>query len=143
MYIPPINVPQIAAPAVVRDGSKFNAIASSISNIFSSAAPIIQAVIPNRGINPGAGVPYYPLPSSGGMAPPPPPVVEKKGSVLKIVGIAAGVALLAFGGYKLATRKKKGLSGVGCPEPEKPAALAGVKKAHKRKKSRKAKKVKI
>jgi LPXTG-motif cell wall-anchored protein len=137
----PINIPAIAAKPV-NDGSKFNAIATSISSIFSSAAPIVQAVIPNKGINPGGPGAYNPLPSSGG-ALPPAPLEPKKDNTLLYVGLGIGAAILGAGGFLLLKRKKsKGVSGLGCPETEATPALNGVKKSRKRKKST-AKKVRI
>jgi len=98
------------APAVqpVKDGSKFQNIASGISNLFNSASNVITSVK-----SPAPGTPGYnpAITNSPGTQP---PVAEvSKPNYLKMGLVALAVGALGYGGYKLATRKKKSLSGVG------------------------------
>ncbi len=123
-----------AAPAKPKDGSTFSNFATGISNIFQSAAPIVQAVVkPNT---PGAPAYNPSLPQSAAFntQSSQPPAAAAKSNTLKYVAIAAAAAGGIFLVYKIATKKKKALSGVG--DPSDSFALSGSKK----KKSRKRKK---
>ncbi len=148
LIVPQYNVPTTPT----RDGSTFNNIANGISNLFTSAAPIVQAVVPNRGINPSANTPIYQLPSGGGASMPSAPAPEKKSNMLKYVAIAAVVGVVGFVGYKIATKKKKGLGDITATtkagkSAQRKAIFARLSedgiKPKKRKKSRKVKKARI
>lgn len=116
-----------------KDGSTFNNIASGIASLFSSAAPIVQAVT-----KPGNGAPgYNPLlpPSSAFNPPTPPPAGEvKKSNALKYGIIAVGALGATFLAYKVVTRKKKALSGAGLQLQN--GGLGGAKKKRTRKRKK-------
>lgn len=100
------------APAVqpTKDGSKFQNIASGIANLFNSASNVITSVK-----SPAPGTPGYnpAIVNSPATMAPGTTTNESKPNYLKMGLIGLAIAGLGYGGYKLATRKKKSLSGVG------------------------------
>jgi len=116
-----------------KDGSTFNNIASGISNLFNSAAPIVQAVVkPNSPGTPG----YNPLlPASSAFNPPAPPAETKtKNNALKYGIIAAATVGGGFLLYKLAKKKKSALGTAGLQPYNGGLGAAKKKRTRKRKK---------
>lgn len=127
--------PAVQTPA--KDGTTFQNFASGISNLFNSASSVITSIK-----NPAPGAPgYNPALPTAGYPPPPPP--ESKPNYLKMGLIGLAAIGLGYGGYKLATRKKKSLSGVSTVGDVsglgKPAKRTRKKRTAKRRATRKVK----
>lgn len=130
-------IQQSAVPAVepVKDGSKFQNIASGISNLFTSASNVISSIK-----QPAPGTPgYNPAIVNSPATMAPGTTTASKPNYLKMGLIGLAIAGIGYGGYKLATRKKKSLSGVSGVGAV--GAVSGLGKPAKRKrKKRTAKK---
>ncbi len=116
------------------DGSKFANISSSIANIFSSAAPVISAIKTSGGVAPGAPAYNASLPQSSAFNTQSSSPTPAKNNTVKYVLIAAAALGGTFLVYKIATKKKKSLSGVG--DPSDSFALSGAKKKRTRKRKK-------